>query len=271
MKKGWKLTVVFLCAAGAAALLPGIGRKPYRNLDAAQIAFAQVRVSPPDKAVEIEDLRELASYLKEVVVYRKDDSCKSYCGQGVTFTLTMADGTQTEIMEFAPFFVIDGVGYQSKHAPCEALNRYANGLIDSDNANVILEEPPSLAVVSDNTSAGAVLGSYSWQKKNADGTSSGVSSDRAQPPTRAELLPLETPEAAAELQFTEAPDLVPEVRCWRAEDWGEAGTESEAVPVSGGTLTLRPGSYIYEITAEWDAADGYGGTASYFISIKRTE
>lgn len=271
MKKGWKLAAISLCVAAAAALLLGIGRKPYRNLDAAQIAFAQVRVSPPDKAVEIEDLQELAAYLREVVIYRKDDSYKSYCGQGVTFTLTMADGTQTEIMEFAPFFVIDGVGYQSRHAPCEALNRYANGLLDSANANVILEEPPSLAVVSDNTSAGAVLGSYSWQKKNADGTSSGISSDRAQPPTRAELPPLETPEATAELRFTEAPDRVSEVRCWRAEDWGEANTESEPVSVSGGTLTLHPGDYVYEITAEWDTADGYGGTANYFVSIKTTK
>ncbi len=44
----------------------------------------------------------------------------------------MADGTPTEIMEYNPFFVIDGVGYKTEYEPCEALNRYANGLLNEE-------------------------------------------------------------------------------------------------------------------------------------------
>ena len=34
---------------------------------------------------------------------------------------------------------------------------------------------------------------------------------------------------------------------------------------------LKAGAYIYEITAVWNAENGYGGTASYFFYIKMTE
>ena len=54
-----------------------------------------------------------------------------YDGQGVVFTLTMVDGTQTDIMAYNPFIVIDGIGYKTKYEPCEALNSYANELLNS--------------------------------------------------------------------------------------------------------------------------------------------
>ena len=34
------------------------------------------------------------------------------------------DGTQTDIMAYNPFIVIDGIGYKTKYEPCEALNSY---------------------------------------------------------------------------------------------------------------------------------------------------
>ena len=72
----------------------------------------------------------MVDLLKEVVIYNKDNSYTEYDGQGVTFTLVMADGTQTSIMAYAPFLVIDGVGYKTKYEPCEALNQYANMLLE---------------------------------------------------------------------------------------------------------------------------------------------
>ena len=42
----------------------------------------------------------------------------------VTFTLTMADGTEEEITECSPFAIINGKGYRAKHEPCEKLNSY---------------------------------------------------------------------------------------------------------------------------------------------------
>ena len=78
----------------------------------------------------------LVDLLKDVVVYNKDNSYTDYSGQGVTFTLVMIDGTQTSIMEYNPFLVIDGVGYKTKYEPCEALNHYANRLLEEEDAMI---------------------------------------------------------------------------------------------------------------------------------------
>ena len=53
-------------------------------------------------------------------------------------------GTQTKITAFNPFFVINGVGYRTKYEPCNALNSYANRLLNERDAMIILEKPPSL-------------------------------------------------------------------------------------------------------------------------------
>ena len=131
MKKRWLLMApaCILVLFTAAALLLAVGRRPYKNLDAAQIASAKVRLSPPDKTVEIENASELAGCLNDVVIYYQDNSYTEYAGQAAVFTLTMTDGTQTEIAAYSPFLIIDGVGYKTKQEPCEALSRYADELL----------------------------------------------------------------------------------------------------------------------------------------------
>ena len=76
------------------------GKKPYKDLDAAQIVSAKVLLTPPDKTIEVENIQELVEYLNDVVVYNEDNSYTEYAGQGVVFTLTMVDGTQTDIMAY---------------------------------------------------------------------------------------------------------------------------------------------------------------------------
>lgn len=105
------------------------GRKPYRNLDPTQIMSVTVHFTPPDKTIQITEIEEFAAYLKDIVIYSEDNSYREYNGQSVTFTLTMTDGTQTSIMAFNPFLVIDGVGYKTKYRPCEALSSYADELL----------------------------------------------------------------------------------------------------------------------------------------------
>ena len=112
------------------------GRKPYKDLETAQIVSAAVQLSPPGKIIQITETKELVNLLKDVVVYNKDNSYTDYSGQGVTFTLVMIDGTQTSIMEYNPFLVIDGVGYKTKYEPCEALNHYANRLLEEEDAMI---------------------------------------------------------------------------------------------------------------------------------------
>lgn len=106
------------------------GRKPYKDIDSSQIVSATVRLTPPDKTIQITEIAELTDLLRDVVIYHEDNSYTEYSGQGVIFTLVMADGTQTSIMAYNPFLVIDGVGYKTKYEPCEALNQYANTLLE---------------------------------------------------------------------------------------------------------------------------------------------
>ena len=127
------LSIALLAVLAAAFFFPK-GKKPYKDLDAAQIASARVLLTPPGETVEIEDIQELVDILGDVVIYREDDSYTDYAGQGVVFTLIMTDGTRTEIMAYNPFLVIDGIGYRTEYEHCEALSRYANALLDSEPA-----------------------------------------------------------------------------------------------------------------------------------------
>lgn len=127
-----RLIIPAVCTLLAAAILfaPAIGRRPFRRLKASEIASADVLLMPPDRTVQIPETEELAGYLNDVVIYNRDDSYTEYAGQAVLFTLTMTNGTQTKVMAYSPFLVIDGIGYRTKYQPCEALNRYANLLLE---------------------------------------------------------------------------------------------------------------------------------------------
>ena len=101
-----------------------------------------------------------------------------------------------------------------------------------------------------------MLGSYSWQLENVDGTTTNIIADSAHPLDCRDLLsPLETTEATAALRFSEEPGSIVDIRCWSDEHWSESGADSEAVSVNGNTMELRSGGYIYEITAQWGAVD----------------
>ena len=145
MKHKKILLIALICLIGIGISVPLFsGHRPFKNLTAEDITSANVRLSPPDTTIQIsetEELEELASYLNEVVIYNKDNSYTEYVGQGAIFTLSLADGSQVEIIEFNPFIIIDGTGYKCKYEPCEALNNYANRLLpDNDTTNFLMPE-----------------------------------------------------------------------------------------------------------------------------------
>ena len=266
---------IFLAAAlsiallGTAAWLCLSGRRPFRELQASDLQFVTVRLSPPDQTLVVPDLEELTAYLRDLVIYQEDDSYTDYAGQAAVFTLTMADGTRTEVTAYASFLIIDGVGYRTRHEPCEALNRYANELARSGECAVALEKPPALAVVSDETSQRALLGAFTWQRRTPDGTTTQQLADAAHPLDCRELLePLDTTAATAALQFTQAPNEVHSVRCWSDTYWGQTGQSGKELKFHGNEIPLQPGGYIYEVTAVWGAEDGWGGTVSYAFYIR---
>lgn len=259
------LFLSILCLVLCRLFLP---RKPFRKLDPAQILSATVTLTPPDKTLLIPDLTELVTYLNDTVIYRQDDSYTEYCGQGVLFTLFMQDGTQQKIMAYNPFLVINGVGYRTKYGPCEALNAYANRLLRDDQTVVVLNEPPVLNVISGETCLPTVQGSYAWQRQNPDGTFTETQNDCAHLLDDEEfLLPFETAEATATLRFAQEPDEILNVRCWNDAHWSGPVSDGEAVDFAGNRITLKPGKYIYEVTARWDTENGYGGAASWFFHI----
>lgn len=271
--KRWIILIGCLLLSGIAIFVICSGEKPFNNLEPSEIVSAAVRLTPPDKTIQITEIEKLVDYLNDVVIYDKDNSYTEYSGQGVIFTLTMADDTQTEIMAYNPFLVIDGMGYKTAYEPCEALNQYANRLLNQEDALIILEEPPRLDVISDETCIGTLLGAYSWQRKNIDGTVTGVEVDSAHPLNCKEQLELfETTEAAATLRFMEEPDTILNVCCWSDEHWSDPAADSENASVNGNVIELKPGGYIYEVTAEWNTEkSGYGGIAHYSIYIKVLE
>ena len=276
MKRGKRRLIVLLCLAaigcGILAASAMAGRRPYRHLTAADIQSATVLLAPPDTMLEIPDTAELAEYLSQVVIYGRDDSYTEYAGQGVIFTLYLTDGSTTDVMAYNPFLVIDGVGYRTKYEPCEALSRYANQLLGSGEAVVVLEKPSVMTVVSDNTAATALPGSYQWEKTLADGTVEHALADTAHPLDCRELFTLlETREGTAELEFARMPDEIFSARCWSDECWGDTSAEGEPAAVRGNEITLRPGRYVYEVGARWDTASGYGGAAYYAFYIDYME
>lgn len=242
-------------------------------MEPAEIVSATVRVTPPDTTIQIVDIEELTGYLNEVVLYREDNSYTEYSGQGVVFTLVLSDGTQTEVMAYNPFFVIDGVGYRTKYEPCQALNAYANRLLKDENASIVLEEPPGLTVISDETAFDTLLGTYVWQKRNSDGTSTVTQTDSPHPLDCENWIPkFETSKTTAALEFAENPDSILNIQCWNEKQWNNHDADSETIAIDGYEIELKPGGYIYEVVAEWDAEkNGYGGTAHYYFYIKVLE
>lgn len=104
-------------------------QRPFAELSVADISSVSVRIFPPDKTFEIDDLDELADTLNDVVIYEEDSSYREGNGQSATYTIKMNDGTVTEVIASNPFIVIDGVGYKTEYRPCEKLSQIANELL----------------------------------------------------------------------------------------------------------------------------------------------
>ena len=207
---------------------------------------------------------ELAELLRAVTCRERDDSYTEYAGQAVTFTLHLTDGTTTRVMAYSPFLVIDGAGYRTDQAPCEALNAYANRLLET-GAEVILESPPALAVVCGDTSLGAMSCGYAWHRPQPDGSMAVQMADSPHPlELRGQLEVLETDEETAVLRFTQPPDAL-SVCCWRPED--VPGDMETPVTVRGMEIQLEPGERIYQAEARWDGVLG-GGTAWYAFAVR---
>ncbi len=134
--KKWLWLGILLLAAVVLLLLTRRGLRPFRDLEAADLIAVSVELLPPDVTVTLDaaEQEELAGLLREVVIYQRDDSITEYAGQSVIFTLELADGSTRTVVDFYPFLVLDDVSYRTEYAPCEALNGFANSLLEPHGA-----------------------------------------------------------------------------------------------------------------------------------------
>ena len=128
------ILIVGVVLAVLQALAAGLlfwGRRPFRDLEAADITAASVTLMPPDVTLELDEaeIKTLAELLGDLRITWPDQSYTEYAGQAVQFTVTFADGTETEVTDHNLFLIIDGTGWRTAYAPCEALNRFANELL----------------------------------------------------------------------------------------------------------------------------------------------
>lgn len=125
--------------------------------------------------------------------------------------------------------------------------------------------PPNLHVMAGDLSAQALPGTCTWTWRKAFGLWDGMCRDSMPALSCKELLEeMCVEEAQAILAFGAIPDHLM-VQCWADTQWGDPDAEPIPIPVSGQTITLLEGGYIYEVIAQWDEREdrGFGGTAYY--------
>lgn len=158
----------------------------------------------------------------------------------------------------------------------------------SEPTDPIWDSPPALTVTCGESQTQALKGTCSWTWLNADGTSTSIASDSLHPlQAREYMTPLYLPAPlsdadplTADLRFEAAPDQV-SIRRWSGNDWDRIDAQSEVVEVSvddekssedrSFKISLEDGQYVYEVTAEWNHEEQYGGTASYSFYTLSTE
>lgn len=154
---------------------------------------------------------------------------------------------------------------------------------ENKSGEVVLKEPPELTVSRHNSTVVATRGTTSWMYKNSDGTFTGVESDSLHPLQAKEFMtPLYLRPSyysridphTAYLMWDIAPDKV-YVHCWEEKYWGQYDAAGEvilvdilSVDIENGVhkdfmIDLKDGNYIYEVVAEWNSSESYGGTVHY--------
>ncbi len=127
----------------------------------------------------------------------------------------------------------------------------------------VLTEPPRATVICGDQQINVQSGSYHWDI----GRDSSVIADGIHPLDTQDEAVL-TDQATATLQFGAQPQSI-SVKCWSEDQRGNHQAESNYVQMSGNEFPLRNGSYVYAITASWEAKR-YSGSATYVVVINST-
>ena len=129
--------------------------------------------------------------------------------------------------------------------------------------------PPELTVTDGDTSCTALRGGWSWTIQEGEDQYSSTISDSAHPLSFQDLTPsFNTAGPDVALSFPMEPDTLT-VQCWPESAWGNVDAKSAQAAVEGDLLTLKPGGWIYEVCAGWDAMPDYEGECRYSFFVRQ--
>ena len=145
-----------------------------------------------------------------------------------------------------------------------------------EDAPEIWERAPELRVSDGVKGVSALKCTTSWYYEKDDGTGTGINACGDSPLGSKKFMePLVTDAGRAWLNFELNPDSVT-VQCWDAKHFGSCDVEGEPVRVevlaadfADGSwsetisIPLKEGSWVYEVTAQWERSGKYGGTVYY--------
>lgn len=139
----------------------------------------------------------------------------------------------------------------------------------SEKKTETTDKPPELTLPFSQGTVLANQGTYCWNYDSGNGKWAAVCCDCIHPLQSEHLLqaPItDTPQI--KLSFAVMPDTV-SVRCWPDTAFGNTNAKSKKCDVADFVLTLTPGGYIYEVTAQWEQTgqNSYGEACYVFYAI----
>ena len=111
----------------------GIGRKPFKNLNAVDIQSISIHLWPPNESLDLTEAEivELVGLLQQVEIHHPTWMHHASGGQSNVMTITFQDGSVKEVNQFGSILIIDSMGYRAKYEPNEAINQFANKLFNT--------------------------------------------------------------------------------------------------------------------------------------------
>ena len=111
----------------------GIGRKPFKNLNAVDIQSISIHLWPPNESLDLTEAEivELVGLLQQVEIHHPTWMHHASGGQRNVMTITFQDGSVKEVNQFGSILIIDSMGYHAKYEPNEAINQFSNKLFNT--------------------------------------------------------------------------------------------------------------------------------------------
>lgn len=106
-------------------------KKPFKNIRKADIKRIEIKVSSPNRVLEISDknIDELINILNNTTIYFEDYSYMKYIGQIVKYNITTKNDGRIDIRIYGTYIIINKVSYIARDKDCKKLNEFANRLI----------------------------------------------------------------------------------------------------------------------------------------------